>query len=78
MYSIKTVIHFEFVCNLNFIILLKIVMFEENNLVRGYKTFSMLNSAEHGIHPAHDLKISTIVGILIYWLLSIKQFFTNV
>ena len=32
---------------------------------RGYKTFSMLNSAEHEIYPAH-VKMPTIVGILTF------------
>ena len=31
---------------------------------RGYKAFSMLNSAEHKINPAHNVKMPTIVGIL--------------
>ena len=29
-----------------------------------YKTFFMLNSAEHGIYPAHKYSNATIVGIL--------------
>ena len=34
---------------------------------RGYKTFSMLNSTEHEIFPAHKcVKIPTIVGILTF------------
>ena len=33
---------------------------------RGYKTFSMLNSAEHEIYPAHNVKMPTIVGILTF------------
>ena len=31
---------------------------------RGYKTFFMLNSIEHEICPAHNVKMPTIVGIL--------------
>ena len=27
---------------------------------RGYETFSMLNSAEHEIYPAHDVRMPTI------------------
>ena len=30
---------------------------------RGYKTFSMLNSAENEIYPADNVKMPTIVGI---------------
>ena len=33
---------------------------------RGYKTFFMLNSAEHKIYPAHNVKMPTIVGILTF------------
>ena len=33
---------------------------------RGYKTFSMLNSAEHEIYPALNVKMPTIVGILTF------------
>ena len=33
---------------------------------RGYKTFVMLNSAEHEIYPADNIKMPTIVGILIF------------
>ena len=32
----------------------------------GYKTFSMLNSAEHEIYPAQNVKMPTIVGILTF------------
>ena len=31
-----------------------------------YKTFFMLNSAEHEIYPAHNVKMPTIVGILTF------------
>ena len=31
---------------------------------RGYKTFFMLNSAEHEIYPAHNVKMPTSVDIL--------------
>ena len=30
-----------------------------------YKTFFMLNSAEYGTNPAHNVKVPTSVGILI-------------
>ena len=33
---------------------------------QGYKTFSMLNSAEHEIYPAHKVRMPTIVGILTF------------
>ena len=33
---------------------------------RGYKTFSMLNSAEHEIYPIQNVKMPTIVGILTF------------
>ena len=33
---------------------------------RGYKTFFMLNSTEHEIFPAHNVKMPTIVGILTF------------
>ena len=33
---------------------------------RGYKTFFILNSAEHEIYPAHNVKMPTIVGILTF------------
>ena len=33
---------------------------------RGYKTFSMLNSAEHEIYPANKFKMPANVGILTF------------
>ena len=33
---------------------------------QGYKTFFMLNSTEHGIYHAHNVKMPTIVGILTF------------
>ena len=33
---------------------------------KGYKTFPMLNSAEHEIYPAHNVKMPTIVDILTF------------
>ena len=33
---------------------------------RGYKTFSMLKSAEHEIYPAHNVKMPTIVQMLAF------------
>ena len=35
----------------------------DHNSALGYKTFFMLNSAEHEIYPAH-VEITTIFGIL--------------
>ena len=33
---------------------------------RVYKSFSMLNSAEHEFYPAYNVKMPTIVGILTF------------
>ena len=33
---------------------------------QGYKTFFILNPAEHEIYPAHNVKMPTIVGILTF------------
>ena len=33
---------------------------------RGYKTFFMLNSADHEIYPVHNVKMPTVIGILTF------------
>ena len=33
---------------------------------QGYKTFFIINSTEHEIFPAHNVKMPTIVGILTF------------
>ena len=39
---------------------------KERNCPRGYKTFFMLNSAEHEIFSVINMKMPTIVGIFIF------------
>ena len=39
---------------------------ETNARPRGYQIFFMLNSTEHKIFPAHNVKMPTIVGILTF------------
>ena len=42
-------------------------LIQDSNLrLKGYKTFSMLNSAQHEIYPAKNVKMPAIVVILTF------------
>ena len=51
---------FHFVCMFCFVFLFLLFCFTWS---RGNNTLFMLNSTEHGIYPAHNVKMPTVVGI---------------